>query len=496
MRYSVRYSIRFKLFAAMVSLILFFVVLSWILNSSLLEKYYYFSKQNTLLESYKTIEGLYNGDSEKLLLQLEKLENSKGLRIVILDKDFNTLYNSRPGGPGLGIRQNRRGFILSSPVELQIKERLEQILKGEPFIVKNKDDRLNINYINLFSKINKEDFIFISTPVSAIQESVGIANQFFVFTGLVTLLIGSVLIFLVTSRFTRPILELDNIAQRMSTLDFSRRYPVKTRDEIGRLGNSINSLSEQLQKSISELVEANAKLKEDIERERKIDEMRKEFVTNVSHELKTPIALVQGYAEGLKVNVNDDDESRNYYCDVITDEALKMNRLVRLLLDLSQLESGEISLDKTDFGISELVECVLKRNSIIFKEKNINVDVEKYEDITVNADFERMEQVLMNYLNNAVNHVDSNRLIGITVKQVGKKARVTVYNSGLHIPEDSIDKIWTSFYKVDKARTRAYGGTGLGLSIVRAIQQAHNNCCGFSNTEGGVEFWFEMDVVE
>ena len=238
------------------------------------------------------------------------------------------------------------------------------------------------------------------------------------------------------------------------------------------------------------------KLTEDIERERRIDKMRKEFISSVSHELKTPIALIQGYAEGLKLNVNEDEENRNFYCDVIMDEAGKMNRLVKDLLDLSQIEAGYFRLEKTVFDISFLVDHVLDKYRPILLEKGLKVDVEKKENVAVNGDIVRIEQVLVNLLNNAINHVDDSKLIKITVTTRNEKIRVSVYNSGKTIPEESLDKIWTSFYKVDKARTRAYGGTGLGLSVVRAILELHRNAFGVENHINGVTFWFEVDRAD
>lgn len=487
-----KYSLRLKLFYAVTALIIFYILLSLLLNNLLLEKYYFYNKKQMLLENFKLINSLYKGNPEEITSKFEELEGTKGLRIIILDKEFFAKYDSSPRGRDPRLRNSSDN---PSSLETLFKSRLTQTLKGEQFIETRRDNRLNSNFIIFFSLLNNGDYIFMSTPVAAIQESVKIANRFFLFTGIITIVIGSVIVFIMTGRFIRPVLEMNEIAQRMSTLDFSRRYPVKTQDEIGQLGTSINSLSGQLQKSIYELKEANQELKEDIEKERKIDEIRKEFISSVSHELKTPVALIQGYTEGLKMNVNEDEENKNFYCDVIRDEAVKMNKLINQLLELAQMESGGLRLEKADFNLLQLIKEVLKKNTVIFKERNIAVSVKNKRRIMVNADYDKIEQVLMNYLSNAVNHVDTERIIKINMELHGRKARVSVYNSGGHIPEESLDKVWMSFYKVDKARTREYGGTGLGLSIVRAIQEAHQNGYGVMNVEGGVEFWFELDIA-
>lgn len=286
-----------------------------------------------------------------------------------------------------------------------------------------------------------DNLTLLNSPLAAINESTAVANRFFLFTGLITIILGGIAVFLYANRFTKPILELNNIAQEMSKLDFSKKYPIQSDDEVGQLGKSINSLSDQLDKAISEL-------KADIECERRIDKMRKEFISNVSHELKTPIALIQGYAEGLKLNVNDDEENRDFYCDVIMDETDKMNRLVKDLLELSQIESGYFKLEKTDFEISTMVDYVLDKYRPILTDKEIRVDFEKIENRVVHGDYVRIEQVLINFLNNAINQVDDNKSIRIKMTDQGDKVRVSVYNTGKPIPEESLDKIWTSFYKV------------------------------------------------
>jgi signal transduction histidine kinase len=489
-------SLKLKLFAAMSGLIVLYVLMSWFLNDQFLVKYYYLNKENTLKESYEKINESYTGEPFELLLDLEKLERTEGLHIIILDSSENIKYNSSLKEESFfhkPLKPPRHGEAPFRP-EISIIEKAQKASPERPLIEKAADPRLNTEFINLVGILNNGDSVFLSTPVIAIQESAQIANKFFMLTGLLTILTGLLIIFFFADKFTKPILQLNEIAQGMVKLDFSKKYAVKTHDELGELGQSINSLSDQLEKSITELQEANEKLMEDIEKERKIDELRKEFISNVSHELKTPIALIQGYAEGLKVNVNENEDDKNFYCDVIIDESAKMNKLVKQLLDLSQIDTGYARLEKTDFDLSQLVDYILRKKALLLKEKNIELLSELREGLIVNADLDRIEQIVVNYLINALNHVDDLRLIKVKVEQVGDKARVSVFNSGAQISPEDLDKIWTSFYKVDKARNRAKGATGLGLSIVRAIQELHHNRYGCDNVEDGVEFWFEVDL--
>ncbi len=482
-------SIRIRLFLSITGLIVFFVVFSLFLNSQYLGQYYVSQKKDSLIETKDLIEKMYKGDPDAISFQLENLERNTGMNISFIDVNHGLLYNSFRIFDTGGDRRPPDG----PTVVFGLLDRLQNLGRGDYIIGVNKDPRLKTNFLVLASTLTNGDTLILSTPLAAINESTAIANRFFLFTGLVTIVLGGIAVFLYTKRFTRPILELNGIAQGMSELDFSKKYLVESNDEIGQLGSSINSLSDQLDKAITDLTEANNKLREDIDRERQIDKMRKEFISNVSHELKTPIALIQGYAEGLKLNINENAEDRDFYCDVIMDETDKMNRLVKDLLDLSQIESGYFKLEKSVFDISKMVDYLLDKYRPILTEKELQIEVEKSENVDVHGDAGRIEQVLVNYLNNAINHVDEHKTIKITLADQANKVLVSVFNTGKNIPGESLDKIWTSFYKVDKARTRAYGGTGLGLSVVRSVLELHQNAYGVENEETGVRFWFEID---
>ena len=278
----------------------------------------------------------------------------------------------------------------------------------------------------------------------------------------------------------------------MSELDFEARYTGNFEDEIGTLGRSMNILSEKLKETIEELKTANQKLQKDIEEKIKIDETRKEFIANVSHELKTPIALIQGYAEGLTEGMAEDEESRNYYCEVIEDEAEKMNKMVKQLLALTALEFGNDTAVMEPFDMTALIQGILSSVRILLEQKEVQVEFDQAQPVWVYADEFKIEEVITNYLNNAMNHAEGEKKIRICLEYQEEDVKVTVYNTGKHIPEEDLEYLWGKFYKVDKARTRAYGGSGIGLSIVKAIMESHHKGYGVANAEGGVEFWFTV----
>ncbi len=490
-------SIRWKLFVWVNGLIILFVVLTWFMNSSFLEEYYHRTKQKSLLESYKMVNSIYKDSLLDIAFDLELIERLKGLHVIIfnghMEKIYDTSSNRNIILPERGKQHfsNKRQSMQHS--EALIRKYLPEVAKDSPIFINNRDVRLGTDLITLISKLDSGAFLILNTPVTAIYESVKIANRFSLYTGLLIILLGSILILIFSKSVTSPILELNKIARRMATLDFSQKYKVKSNDEVGMLGKSINSMSGQLSNSIKELLESNMALKKEIEKERQIEKMRKEFISNVSHELKTPIALIQGYAEGLKVNVNDDEESKNFYCDVIVDEANKMNMLVKQLLNLAYIQSGHMKLNIEKFDITNLISEVAAKNSILFQQKNVKAVFNDNESVEVHADRSKIEQVLMNYVSNAINHVYENGTIKINYEDKGNKVEVKVFNTGRHIPEKELEKIWSSFYKVDRARTRNNGSTGLGLSIVKAIIELHHNRFGAKNVDKGVEFWFELD---
>lgn len=494
-------SIRSKLFASIGLILIFFIFLLWILNNLYLGKYYIQKKKNSLIDSAKQINKLYDGNISSVQLELDKISNMLSSNIEIRDTNGQVVYRSARrmgqwgdnGGPDNRHLKNGYG---SRPAPPPMQGSLGNYAVNVYNIDTQRDTQLQIDFLTLLTGLNNGYSLSIRTPILSINESVATANNFILFTGIIILIIGGIWAYIFSRRFTKPILELNAITRKISKLDFSEKCSVSGKDEVGQLGESINHLSEELNKAMTELNIKNAKLEEDIDRERKIDEMRKEFISNVSHELRTPISIIQGYSEGLVSNVAESDEDRQFYCDVIMKEADKMNKLVKDLLDISQIESGYFVLEKTDFDLKELLNYVVNRFKIVIKEKNITLDFNMPENILVNGDMMRIEQVVTNYLTNAMNHVDDKKSVKLITELSGKKVRVNIFNSGNNIPDEAIEKIWGSFYKVDKARTRAYGGYGLGLSIVKAIMDMHGNAFGVRNIAGGIIFWFELDIVE
>ena len=313
---------------------------------------------------------------------------------------------------------------------------------------------------------------------------------------LIAMAVGCVAMFLVSSAYVRPIRQMAIVAKKMSQLDFDAKVTKFSKDEVGELGKSINFMSQELENTISELKTANAKLTKDIEEKIQIDEMRKEILSHVSHELKTPIALIQGYAEGLKENISDDAESREFYCEVIMDEANRMNKMVKKLLALNELEFGNNTINFERFDMVELIKNINASSDILLKQSDVDISCDIPDSLSVWGDEFLLEEVYSNYLSNAIHYATKGSTIVVRTEEKDNILRVSVYNEGNPIPEDELDKIWIKFYKVDKARTREYGGSGIGLSIVAATMKLHGQDYGAYNYENGVVFYFDVELAK
>ena len=487
-------SVKVKLFLTLSTTVLLIILFLIIVNNFALEKFYLYKKQNTLKSVYESLNDYYKtpGQDNDLQTELEKLSIKNNFDILIKDNNGINLYTTN------------KNF---STVIGSINDILDKVQEGKELesndnftIKKQRDSKNGLSYMMLSGKLENGYFLYIRIPLNSIQDSVSISNNFLLMMAGFTILVASIMVTIVSRKFTEPILELNNIAKKMSNLDFSQKYKVtNARDEINDLGRSINTMSDKLERTIKQLRSSNIELERDIEEKSKIDEMRKTFISDVSHELKTPIALIQGYSEGLIENVNTDEESRKFYAEVILDEINKMDKLVKQLLELMKLEYGKREFNNKEFNIVELEKEVIRKTNVMIEEKQAKIKFEENEDIRVFADDFYIEQVLTNYLTNAIKNVKEmygEKYIKISnkINEEKNKVCIKVFNTGEPISEENLNRIWNRFYKADESRHREDGGTGIGLAFVKAIMSNYDNKYGVKNLENGVEFYFELDM--
>ena len=488
-------SVRVKLFITLSLVILAIITFLILVNNFVFGQYYLYSKTKALESLYEVVNDYYNNEQTgDISSKLEKTAIQNNFDILIKDDQNVNVYTSNKDFFSTFSQMTEMTNNFNSGLG-------ETIAKDDNYTInKMRDTRNGISFIVLSSKLDNGYLLYARIPITSIQESVKISNNFLYLMAGLTILIAAVIVSYVTRKFTDPILELDKIAKKMANLDFSHKYRITgADDEINNLGKSINLMSEKLEKTIKQLRSTNIELERDIEEKSKIDEMRKSFISDVSHELKTPIALIQGYSEGLIENVNNDEESRKFYAEVILDETNKMDKLVKQLLELMKLEYGKREFNDKKFNIVEVEKEIIRKTQVIQEEKQVKVILDTPDEINVFADDFYIEQVIGNYMTNAIKHVEEvngEKYIKIQneVDVDKNKVIIRVFNTGKNIEEEHINRIWNRFYKVDQSRNRNDGGTGIGLSFVKAVMQNYKKGYGVVNKENGVEFYIELEL--
>lgn len=468
-----------------------------VINNIFMEKYYVMKLQKTLIQAYTQIDShitVGQADMTYFNSDFEDLCSTNNISMVVVDSGYQPMLWTRDGNSdeGISVMQGRLfGYTMGIDDDAQV------LMTTDSYTIQKKaDQRMGMDYLEIWGTLTCGYYFMMRIPMDSIRTNVGISSEFIMYVSMVVVLVSFVLIWWLSKKIAKPIRELMDLSGRMANLDFDAKYTSGGENEIGQLGEHFNRMSETLEKTISQLKSANNQLQRDIEKKSQIDEMRKEFLSNVSHELKTPLALIQGYAEGLKECINDDAESREFYCDVIMDEAGKMNALVKELLTLNQLEFGNDQVEMERFDLVQLIQGKIQSLQILAQQQEAQITYSGSGSIHVWGDEFKVEEVLTNYLSNALNHLEGERRIRISTQVRGKKVRTSVFNTGQPIPEEDLDRIWIKFYKVDKARTREYGGSGVGLSIVKAIMDSFHQSYGVENLEDGVEFWFELEYAD
>lgn len=459
--------IRWKIFFLMFSVVLMIIFGLMVTNTIYLEKFYIKNKKEKLVELGHIL------IDPKYVIDFQNLEMHSNVAILI--KKTDELY-----------KLESEAVV---PRE-EIEEIVTQLAKNE-YVFKEMtllDYRGKV--LILFMPYMKDRYIEIITPLSFIQEGLEISTRYHLLIIMLALIIGSSMSFIFSKKMTDPILELKEITQRISLLDFNVKFEKESRDEIGELGYAINKMGGTLEKNIDEINKVNRKLMEEIENEKRLENLRKEFIASVSHELKTPIAIIQGYAQGLMENIAETEEDRNFYCEIIVEESLKMDSLVKELLLITQMESGYFKIQKEEVNLYQMIKDIIDK--YITKDKKIKYIGDK--DVFVYCDEKYIDRVLENLVVNALKYSTGDRDIIIKVEDQQDKYRVIISNESENLSEDDLENIWTPFYRVDKARDR--DGHGLGLAIVRGILEKHKSALGVYITEKNIiNFWFELEKI-
>ncbi|WZL73450.1 HAMP domain-containing sensor histidine kinase [Clostridiaceae bacterium 35-E11] len=473
-------SISTKTFLIFLASILLIVGISWFIQTNFLEKYYIDKKIEAMEEHARSLENALNTMSlEEVQLFIQDIAEKNGGRVMVMSKEGELLLYSRQGNFS-------KGMMGAGEIWKKLKAQGEYAYRK---VSHGGFGRGGNGEWIIYGKLTKGGMgIMIQSPLQSIQETVVITQRFYVYIFSIAILFAILLAFVFSRMVTQPLVKLNKLVKQMGDLNFHIRYKEKREDEIGELGTTFNYLVEKLDKTIGAL-------KVELEKEKNLDKMRKQFIARVSHELQTPTAIIHGYAEGLKDGVVTEKEEIDFYCDVIQDETNKLSSMVKELLDLSQLESGTFAVKLNPFDFTNLIEEIYGKYKLLAEERGRKLTlIHPPQDIWVLGDEHRIEQVLINFIQNAANHGKEQGEIKLILESQGTDLRIGVQNEGNNIPEEEIPYIWDSFYKVKNKEEQK--GTGLGLAIAKSILQQHHSPFGVKNIEDGVEFFFTLKQVE
>lgn len=499
-----RRKIALKLFVVTAVFFISFISIQLIFQSLFFQKFYINRKTNNLKTALEKFEKNYVNNirnSEKTLENIREFEEANNSKIVILESNgllnYITDYkNEQKDSARIKVIKSIIHEWTSNPeafFKMQNKdETITYIFDDRFYNIKNVVSVNPVVVNNIPAKV-----IFAVSSLQPVDEAANVMKEFYVYIYIAAVGLILVLSFIYSRMISKPLVDLNKTASKMARLDFTEKCQDDREDEIGNLAHTLNFLSENLKSALTSLRASNEKLKQDIEKEKELEKMRKEFVASVSHELKTPISLIEGYAEGIKDGIVEGEE-QEYYLDVIIDEAQKMGILVSDMLELSRLESRSFKINLKEFALDNTILEIIKRLNGVRSQKNQDKNVEFITDIKSNlialGDETRIEEVATNFLTNAIRHTKDQGKIFVRTIIKDDKVLVEIENQGENIPEDEISKIWDRFYKIDKSRNRSLGGTGLGLAIVKNILELHNSEYGAKNTENGVMFYFTLKL--
>lgn len=511
--------IRSKLTLVIAGILLFNMFATYLFGQTLFKKFYTVSKSRELSSIQSEIKTNYLADSTEELTQKINEAEKKNITILIFsikDEAATVLYFSRsadlqqpnnntqtPGGdhgkynPLIWINIAMDNNVITT---LNNQTDSKPIIKTQAKFSMQPDARFENKSMQIYSLLETGTYLFMETPQEYLDETANLAVRYTLYITLCTFFLALFLLIPVTKKITKPISNIESVANKIANMDFLEKCRVESRDELGQLGNSINRMADTLQENIHRLTVMNAMLREDLEKEEQTNKIRREFIANVSHDFKTPLSLITAYSESIRdsaesATTQSEKTELMKQCDIIISESNRMDGLVNQLLRLSQLENKMVVLQESMFDLTGFVEEVIYQHQILIKAKKITVDFADRIERIAYGDYTKTGQVLNNLLENAIKYTHENGTIKIWITK-GEKFKIHLYNEVDHIEDVDPDQLFTSFYKRDQSRSLEDKSYGLGLAIVKAIVELHHNQCGAYKQGTGLVFWFEIQAYD
>lgn len=477
-------------------------------QSVFFEKFYYDYKTNSLKSNvlnFKSEITIKNNVAHIPYDNIYKFEDDNNAKFAVLDSNLKYTYLNKPIDKNDTSSKINEEDYTKDIITMAINH-WKQYNPSYFDVVKDKET-VTFEFIHPVLKTKNlvvvsplviqdsiSNIIFVISTLQPVNEATSVMKQYYIYVYFIILILIIIFSLFFSRTITRPLLRINNTAIKMASLDFSEKCTVKSNDELGVLSNSLNILSNTLNSTLTKLTLANESLKKDIEKERELEKMRKDFISSASHELKTPISLINGYAEGLKDNIADED-SKDFYLNVIIDETINMNNLVMNMLESSKMDYPKDNDLKEPFNIYTLLFNNCNGFSQAHKKRQfiLNCFIEKNTLVLGNKN--NIETVLRNVIQNAVNYSMDMSKISVTITNdpnTNENVLLEIENENSSIPEEDLKFVWNKFYRVDKSHNKYSGGTGLGLSIVKSILDNHESIYDLVNTDNGVKFSFTL----
>lgn len=460
-------SIALRLWVYIIILILIILSALWFFQTGLLNNFYVSREIDSIKREARSLSSLKSvQDINKLSQEIESISKAYNATVDIIDSQGRIVVST--GGM-------MRGRIAN----IEAAE-FPKVISGLESEVRESHAMSGLQLVSIGIPLRHNNIIigvvFVHMPISSIKDALDILKSQFFLVIIIAVIIATLAAFILSKRFTGPILKINNAALQISKGEFNARVDISYKDEIGRLGDTINHMASELSK---------------------VESLRKDLIANISHEFRTPLGIIKSYGEGLMDEVYLNDKEKREYINIILDETSRLSLLVNDVLDISKLQSGNMKMEKAPFNIGSLIKRVYDKFKVMCNDKGVNITAQCADSIMVSGDEARIEQVMINLLNNSLNHAVTNGKIDIKMTDKDDTIVIEVIDTGKGIPKEDLPYIFDRFYKADKTGQKSSAGTGLGLAIVKEILNGHSSNYGVESEVGrGTRFYFTLNKVE
>ncbi|KAF1085296.1 Alkaline phosphatase synthesis sensor protein PhoR [Sporotomaculum syntrophicum] len=465
-------SIGFKLWAVMMALVMVVLLLLWLFQIVFLENFYTRMRISAVKNEGTAIAGLLvDGNRAEFENRLDAFAYNNNLSAELLDGSGKNVYTTGPTGAGGHMPMQRNAAR---------REAFQAVLAGKETMILLTHPRFGNEFMLIGLPVEQSGgmsgVLLLNMSMAPVEDTALILKRQLFYITLMLLAAALLLSLLLSRSLTKPILVIKKTAEEMASGNFNARVVLKQQDEIGQLAGTINHLGQQLAQ---------------------IEQLRKDLIANVSHELRTPLSIIRGYAETIRDVTGDIPAKREKQLEIIILETERLNKIVDDILNLSQFQSGLIQLKLNCFDLQQALAAVVKRYAVLSEKTGVQIIRPEAIGASVEADRERIEQVLYNLINNGLSHTPPGGKVTIKAIDRAQTVRIEVADTGTGIPAEDLPHIWDRYYKADKTVARSSLGTGLGLAIVKSILEAHGTAYGVTSQDGaGTTFWFELRKVQ